>query len=69
MFNYGIYGDEGFTTFKQAAAAAIAGGYVYEWLDSCDSYDDYQEASNAIDEVNAEWYDDAHMEDLPEEYK
>lgn len=69
MFNYGIYGDGGFTTFKQAAAEAIAEGRVDEWLDSFDSYDDYQEASDAIDEVNDEWYRDAHMEDLPEEYK
>lgn len=69
MFNYGIYGDEGFTTFKQAAAEAIANGTVDEWLDSFDSYDDYQEASDAIDEVNDEWYRDAHMEDLPQEYK
>lgn len=69
MFNYGIYGDEGFTTFKQAAAAAVAGGYVDQWLDSFDNYDDYEEASRAVDEVNQEWYDDAHMEDLPTEYK
>lgn len=64
-----IYGDDGFTTFKQAAAAAVAGGYVDEWLDSFTNYDDYQEASNAVDEVNDEWYRDAHMEDLPGEYK
>ena len=69
MFNYNIYGDEGFTTFKQAAAEAISGGYVDEWLDSFDTYDDYEEASRAVDEVNQEWYDDCHMEDLPEEYK
>lgn len=79
MFNYNIYSDEGFTTFKQAAAAAISGGYVDEWLDSFDSYDDYQEASDAIDEVNDEWYRnshkydewyrDAHLDDLPDQYK
>lgn len=69
MFNYNIYTDGGFTTFKQAAAAAVAGGYVDEWLDSFDSYDDYEEASRAVDEVNDEWYADAHMEDLPEQYK
>ena len=64
-----IYADDGFYTFKQAAAAAVAGGSVDEWLDSFDSYDDYQEASDAVDEVNTEWYNDAHMEDLPTEYK
>lgn len=69
MFNYNIYTDGGFTTFKQAAAEAIANGTVDEWLDSFDNYNDYQEASDAIDEVNTEWYNDAHMEDLPEEYK
>lgn len=69
MFNYGIYGDEGFTTFKQAAAAAVAGGYVDEWLDSFDNFADYEEASQAVDEVNDEWYQDAHMDDLPNEYK
>ena len=69
MFNYNIYTDEGFTTFKQAAAEAIANGTVDEWLDSFTNYDDYQEASDAVDEVNAEWYRDAHMEDLPTEYK
>ena len=52
-----------------AAAAAVAGGYVDEWLDSFDSYDDYEEASQAIDEVNTEWYNDAHLDDLPTEYK
>ena len=69
MFNYNVYADEGFTTFKQAAAEAIANGTVDEWLDSFDSYDDYEEASQAIDEVNTEWYNDAHLDDLPTEYK
>lgn len=69
MFNYNIYGDEGFTTFKQAAAEAISNGTVDEWLDSFTNYDDYQEASDAIDEVNTEWYNDAHLDDLPNEYK
>ena len=69
MFNYNIYGDEGFTTFKQAAAEAISNGTVDEWLDSFDNFDDYEEASRAVDEVNDEWYRDCHMEDLPEEYK
>lgn len=64
-----IYGDDGFYTFKDAAAEAIAEGRVDEWLDSFDNYDDYEEASQAVDEVNQEWYDDAHMEDLPEQYK
>lgn len=64
-----IYGDEGFTTFKQAAAAAVAGGYVDEWLDSFTNYDDYEEASDAVDEVNDEWYNDAHLDDLQNEYK
>lgn len=69
MFNYNIYTDEGFTTFKQAAAEAIANGTVDEWLDSFTNYDDYQEASDAIDEVNTEWYNDAHLDDLQNEYK
>lgn len=64
-----IYGDDGFYTFKDAAAEAIAEGRVDEWLDSFTNYDDYQEASDAVDEVNTEWYRDAHMEDLPNEYK
>ena len=64
-----IYCDDGFYTFKDAAAEAIAEGRVDEWLDSFTNYDDYQEASDAVDEVNDEWYRDAHMEDLPGEYK
>ena len=64
-----IYGDDGFYTFKDAAAEAIAEGRVDEWLDSFDSYDDYQEASDAVDEVNQEWYDDAHLDDLQNQYK
>lgn len=64
-----IYGDDGFYTFKDAAAEAIANGTVDEWLDSFDSYDDYQEASDAIDEVNDEWYRDSHMDDLQNQYK
>lgn len=64
-----IYADDGFYTFKDAAAEAIAEGRVDEWLDSFDSYDDYQEASDAIDEVNDEWYEDAHMDDLQNQYK
>lgn len=69
MFNYNVYTDGGFTTFKQAAAEAISGGYVDEWLDSFDNFDDYEEASRAVDEVNTEWYRDSHMDDLPTEYK
>ena len=64
-----IYADDGFYTFKDAAAEAISGGYVDEWLDSFDNYDDYEEASQAVDEVNDEWYRDAHMEDLQDQYK
>lgn len=64
-----IYGDDGFYTFKDAAAEAIAEGRVDEWLDSFDSYDDYEEASRAVDEVNQEWYDDCHMDELPDQYK
>lgn len=64
-----IYLDDGFYTFKDAAAEAIANGTVDEWLDSFTNYDDYEEASRAVDEVNEEWYEDAHMDDLPNEYK
>lgn len=69
MFNYNIYTDEGFYTFKDAAAEAIANGTVDQWLDSFDNYDDYQEASDAIDEVNTEWYNDVHLDDLQNQYK
>lgn len=69
MFNYNIYTDGGFTTFKQAAAEAIANGTVDEWLDSFDNFDDYEEASRAVDEVNDEWYNDAHLDDLQDQYK
>ena len=64
-----IYADDGFYTFKDAAAEAIAEGLVDEWLDSFDNYDDYEEASRAVDEVNQEWYEDAHMDDLQNQYK
>lgn len=64
-----IYADDGFYTFKDAAAEAIAEGRVDEWLDSFDNYDDYEEASQAVDEVNQEWYDDAHLDDLQDQYK
>ncbi|MGX5165224.1 hypothetical protein ACWKST_05285 [Limosilactobacillus reuteri] len=64
-----IYADDGFYTFKDAAAEVIAEGRVDEWLDSFDNYDDYEEASRAVDEVNQEWYEDAHMDDLQNQYK
>ena len=64
-----IYGDDGFYTFKDAAAEAITEGRVDEWLDSFDNFDDYEEASRAVDEVNQEWYDDAHLDDLQDQYK
>ena len=64
-----IYSTDGFYTFKDAAAEAIANGTVDQWLDSFDNYDDYEEASRAVDEVNDEWYNDAHLDDLQDQYK
>lgn len=55
-----IYTDESFTTFKRAATDAITGGYVDEWLDSFNNFDDYWKASDAVDEINEEMYEWTH---------
>ena len=51
---------ESFTTFKRAATDAITDGYVDEWLDSFNNFDDYWKASDAVDEINEEMYERTH---------